>query len=294
MRQLTGYFGAYVAGRRYRRAMPEPRLTAIPAETYLAHLDRESRRFAEVLGGVDPAIPVPSCPDWTAADLVWHLTEVQWFWGSIAGDRITDAGAVDAADQDKPDRPGGYQDLLALFGTARERLAAAVADGPDDTPLWSWAAEQTLRFTRRRQAHEALIHRVDAELTAGIPVQPLDPQLAADGIDEVLTVMWAGMPAWASFLPGEGVLAIQSADTGNDWLIELGRMSGTSTNTGKTYDGPAIAMLESGARAADAQVRGKATDLDQWLWNRGKFGIEPSGAQPVLDRLAALIATGVQ
>ena len=34
-------------------------------------------------------------------------------------------------------------------------------------PAWTWSAEQTVGFTLRRQAHEALIHRLDAEQTAG-------------------------------------------------------------------------------------------------------------------------------
>jgi len=274
--------------------MPGAHLPSIPTEVYLSCLDRESRRFAEVLTGVDPSVPVPTCPDWSAADLVWHLAEVQWFWGSIAGGRVTDADAIDALEAAKPPRPADYQDLLALSGTARERLAAAVADGPDDTPVWSWAAEQTLRFTRRRQAHEALIHRVDAELTAGLPVESLDPALAADGIDEVLTIMWAELPAWAGFAPAEEVIRIETSDTGHSWTVQLGRMTGTSTNTGKTYDEPTVALLEPGGREPDARVRGAASDLDQWLWNRGNTGIDRSGSEPALDGLGALIAAGVQ
>ena len=266
----------------------------IPAEDYQSHLDRESRRFAAILAEVDPSVRVPTCPDWSAADLVWHLTEVQWFWGSIAGGSITDDDAIEAVDSDKPERPEGYKELLALYGTGRERLSTAVADGPDDTPLWSWAAEQTLGFTRRRQAHEALIHRVDAELTAGVPVGSLDPELAADGIDEVLSVMWAELPAWASFSPTEGVIRIEATDTGNTWTIQLGRMSGTSINTGKTYDEPSVALCEPGSHEPDAQVRGSASDLDQWLWNRGNQRIERSGSHAALDGLAALIAAGVQ
>ena len=44
-----------------------------------------------------------------------------------------------------------------------------------------WADDKTVGYIRRRQAHEALIHRLDAELTAGA-VTPLDPDLAADGV----------------------------------------------------------------------------------------------------------------
>ena len=48
-------------------------------------------------------------------------------------------------------------------------------------------------FVRRRQAHEALIHRIDAELTAGRRT-PVDPLLGADGVDEALRVMYGGVP----------------------------------------------------------------------------------------------------
>lgn len=272
--------------------MTDVPLRSIPAEVYLGHLDSESRRFAEVLASVDPAVPVPTCPEWTAADLVWHLTEVQWFWGSIAEGPILDGAEIETLEADKPPRPEGYDDLLALFDTARQRLAAAISEGPDDTPMWSWAAEQTLGFTRRRQAHEALIHRVDAELTAGVPVEPLNSALAADGVDEVLTVMWA-LPGWADFSPGGGVIAIETTDTGHEWLVELGRMTGTSTYSGKTYDEPSAALRAADSREPDARVRGAASDLDAWLWNRGTLGIERSGSQSALDGLVALIAEGV-
>lgn len=265
----------------------------LPAADYLAHLDTESRRFSEVLADADPAVPVPSCPEWSAADLVWHLTEVQWFWGSIAGGPIVDADEIEAVEEAKPPRPDGYPDLLALFESAQQRLAAAIADGPDDSPLWSWAAEQSLGFTRRRQAHEALIHRVDAELTAGVPVGPLDPALAADGIDEVLTVMWA-IPAWSTFNPGGGVIAIEATDTGGAWLVEIGRMTGTSTYSGKTYDELAVAVLPGKSRESEAQVRGTASDLDLWFWNRGSTGIVRTGDQSAQDALTTLIADGVQ
>ncbi|MEJ7770706.1 MAG: maleylpyruvate isomerase family mycothiol-dependent enzyme [Geodermatophilaceae bacterium] len=274
--------------------MPDDPRSPITATVYLDHLDRESGRFADVLAGVDPAVPVPTCPGWTAADLVWHLTEVQWFWGSIAGGRITDEDAADAAEEDKPPRPTDYRELLALCGTARERLTAAVADGPDDAALWSWAAEQTLRFTRRRQAHEALIHRVDAELTAGLAVRSIDARLAADGIDEVLTVMWGDVPEWASFSSMQLVVALETTDTADAWMVELGRMIGTSPRSGRSYDEPTTTLVRPGSRPADALVRGGAADLDLLLWNRGNTGVDRSGDQGALDGLATLIAAGVQ
>ena len=65
------------------------RRISVPAMTsdYLAHLRADSARFAAVLAGTDPAASVPSCPDWSAADLVAHLTEVQTFWGTVVAER---------------------------------------------------------------------------------------------------------------------------------------------------------------------------------------------------------------
>ena len=53
--------------------------------------------------------------------------------------------------------------------------------------VWSWANDQTAGFSYRRQAHEALIHRLDAELAGGERTA-IDARLAADGVGEVLGV----------------------------------------------------------------------------------------------------------
>ena len=42
---------------------------------YLEHIRSESRRFREVLSTCDPDARVPGCPEWNAADLLWHLAE---------------------------------------------------------------------------------------------------------------------------------------------------------------------------------------------------------------------------
>jgi uncharacterized protein (TIGR03083 family) len=164
---------------------------------YLEHLRGDSDRFLEVLLGADPAAPVPSCPDWNADDLLWHLAEVQWFWAEVVRTRTDDPDTVEAA---KPDRPTGREGLTAFFREATASLQGALTAASPEDRAWTWAAEQTVGFVVRRQAHEALIHRVDAELTAGSRT-PMDPRLSADGVDEVLRVMFSDLPAWASFTP---------------------------------------------------------------------------------------------
>ena len=63
----------------------------------------------------------------------------------------------------------------------------------------------------RRQPHEALIHRVDAELAAGAPTG-LDEALATDGVDEILTVMidCHDIPVWSRFEPDGSTAALST------------------------------------------------------------------------------------
>src|SRR5215469_6263772 len=137
---------------------------------FLDHLARESARFAEAITAAPPGATVPSCPGWNADDLLWHLGEVQWLWGMVVRERVTG----DRAETLKPPRPADRAGLAAFYDCASHGLADILAATPPDTPAWTWSEDQTVGFIRRRQAHEALIHRVDAELTAGRRT-PMDP-----------------------------------------------------------------------------------------------------------------------
>ncbi len=132
-------------------------------EDYLRHLRSDSARFREVLTGCDPEARVPGCPDWTAADLLWHLAEVQWFWAHTMRTRPAPADE-DAEGPSAPRRTTGC--WPPSTSTPPALIAVLTAADPAE-PAWSWSDEQTVGFTYRRQAHEALIHRLDAEQTAG-------------------------------------------------------------------------------------------------------------------------------
>lgn len=128
---------------RHRPSHYRARVTRLSAGGYLDHIRSESARFRAALAACDPDAPVPSCPEWTAAD------------------------------------------LLSCFEATNAEFVAALASADPAEAAWSWAAEQTVGFTFRRQAHEAPVHRLDAELAVGA-LTPLDPALAADGVDEAL------------------------------------------------------------------------------------------------------------
>ena len=230
---------------------------------YIAAIAAESDRFSELIREVDQETPVPPCPDWSLQDLAWHLTEVQYFWASIAEDLLTSSDAVQEL------RRPSHAEIPALFDAQSKRLIAALAAHEPDTGCWSWHdAGHNIGWLRRRQAHEALIHRIDAELAAG-QLTDIDHDLAADGIDEILTVMLdaRAIPAWASF-NADGRTATIKVDGGRTWSMLLGRFTGTSPNTGNSYDDPAL-VLAPVDRPPTVAVRGTAPELDMWLWGRG-------------------------
>jgi uncharacterized protein (TIGR03083 family) len=258
---------------------------------YLDHLSRESTRFAAALTAAPPTTRVPSCPDWDADDLLWHLAEVQWFWGTIVREGLQDPNAAEAS---KPQRPAARAGLEAFYEEASSGLREVLAATPPDTSVWTWSSDHSVSFIRRRQAHEALIHRVDAELTADMRT-PMDPRISADGIDEVLRVMYGGLPPWGAFAPDDTkTVRIGATDTGGTWLVRLGRFTGTDDD-GTSYDEPDLHPDDSDPGVpAVATITGTAADLDCWLWHRPPLGpIERSGADSVLSELEAIISPGI-
>jgi len=264
---------------------------------YLAHLARDSARFVDVLAQTRSGTQVPTCPNWDADDLLWHLAEVQWFWGTIVGRGLTRLEDVEALDNGG--RPSDRQSLLAFFNRASVDLHHNLSAASPDTPAWTWSSEQSVGFIRRRQAHEALIHRVDAELAAGDRT-PMDVDLSSDGIDEALKIMYAGLPPWGHFSPDPTrTVRVQTTDTHRFWLVTLGQFTGTDPD-GTTHDEPDIAVAPSDENVPDtgeppaATVRGTAADLDSWLWHRPPPGAVERGGDPlVLQRLEQTIAAGI-
>ena len=254
---------------------------------YVAHLTAESARFGAAIRDVPPAAPVPTCPDWNADDLLWHLAWVQSWWGIVVRDNVDGPQARAAL----PARPNDRAGLLALFDEASRELAGVLAAATPQTPAWTWSTDHTVGFIRRKQAHEALIHRVDAEIVAGRRT-PMDPALSADGVDEALRIMYGGLPDWGSFTPIAGrTLRIRATDTGDTWHVELVRFTGTGPD-GISYDEPDIRTSpDDDGQPTAAAISGTAADLDCWLWHRPTIGeLVRSGEPEALDHFEQAIA----
>jgi uncharacterized protein (TIGR03083 family) len=263
-----------------------------PNLDYFAHIRRESTRFAGCLATSDRSARVPTCPDWDAADLLWHLTEVQLFWGAIVRDRLSDPAAAEAA---KPARPDDFGALLTLFDHATVALLDALASTPGRTEVWTWADDHTVDFVLRRQAHEALIHRLDAELVVSDPTC-VDRDLASDGVDEALTLVFGEVPSWGAFTPDGAHGAIATNDTLAAWKIAFGRFVGTGPDSGKVYDLDSFVVVEEGTDVDPAfTVRGNAADLDAWLWGRAPVSLlAVDGDRELFTRFEQIVSRGVE
>jgi len=271
-------------------ARVSPHHTRLSPDVHLDHLRSESARFRAVLADCDPRARVPACPDWDAADLLWHLATVQRWWAEVLEARPARPEEVE------PPRPGTYDELLAAYDTWSGELADVLATADPAQEAWSWSDDHTVGFVLRRQVHEALVHRVDAEQAAGLASE-IDPRLASDGVHECLDVMYGGLPPWGTWEPGEGLVRVDVTDTGEEFWLRLGTFSGTSPETGSTYaDEDDFHVVDPPADDAepDVVVDGPAAALDLWLWNRGgDADLAVAGDREVLERFTALVATPI-
>lgn len=267
-------------------------MTASETIDRIAVIDHEARRFADVLAAASPEARCPTCPDWNAADLLWHLTEVHAFWaGILSGNARTEAD-MEAVENAKPARPDSIAEMLPLRARATAALLEQLATLDDGEPRWTWwESDQTVGFTRRMQTYEVTMHRVDAELTAGVPVSPIAPDVAAGAVDHCVDVMWGWMPEWASYEP-LAVAEFVASDTGQRWRVEIGHWTGTGPESGKQFDVPR-AVRSATDSPPTVTVTAAVEDLALWAWTRG--GAASITGQPEgVAAVEALIANGIQ
>jgi uncharacterized protein (TIGR03083 family) len=259
---------------------------------FLDHLAADSARFRDALATAPADVRVPTCPDWDADDLLWHLGEVQWFWGEIAERGLTEPEQVDAMDADRGERPADRAGLLDFYDRSSERLRRVLSDLPAETPLWMWADDKTAGYIRRRQAHEAMIHRLDAELTVGDRT-PLDCRLAADGVDEALRIMRGHEPdPDLAHVPTSAPVTIVTVDAMHAWTVTPVRITGTWN--GREIDVQRFLVADGPDDSAVAEICGSAADLDCWLWNRPAEGeITREGEAAALAAVDAVLTDSI-
>ena len=187
------------------------------------------------------------------ADLVWHLTEVHWFWGTIVAEQLPLAARRGPATAPRPDDAG----LVDAFKAGAVKLVEALRESDQSAPCWTWAGwQQDVAFVTRHQVQEAVVHHWDAVNAAGGGSFRVEPAVAADSIDEFLhfSVASDDDPDDPVKPPLDGTLGFRATDTGDAWTLTDGK--------------PGTARVASGLADGVPAVEGTAEDLLLWLYER--------------------------
>ncbi|MGI9610202.1 MAG: maleylpyruvate isomerase family mycothiol-dependent enzyme [Acidimicrobiia bacterium] len=246
-----------------------------------------SARLAGLGESGDLGAAVPACPGWSFADLLWHVLEVQDFWAYVIGNRPEPPERYV-----EPARPLDTELAIGLKNATARLLDALSGADPADV-AWSWSKDKTVGFTIRRQTHEALTHMVDGFQSQGRALPELDPELWSDGVGELVTMFFTGVPDWGTFTRTSEALKLETVDTGDEWTIAFGQLVGTSPDSGTVYDTP-IAECVPGESPA-ASISGAAQDLNLWMWGRGdESRLVKSGDAALVAQLRPLIIDATQ
>jgi uncharacterized protein (TIGR03083 family) len=219
---------------------------------------------------------VPSCPGWTGADLVRHVAEVYLHKAETMRRGTWPAPWP-------PDLPG---DPLVQLDDAYRTLVGEFAAREFGDPTLTWFdPDQTVGFWVRRMAQETVVHRLDAELTADVPHDPVPSDLADDGIEEVLE----------RFLAYSSVV---DPEEFNSHLTECdGRTVQVATESGgwQVQLGPEVVAVERGHSDAEAGVSGESAAVLRWVWRRaGDEAVQLDGNRWVLGKLRMLLGVTTQ
>jgi uncharacterized protein (TIGR03083 family) len=232
--------------------------TGMVDSEFLAGLAADYGDLRDAAAAVELTTPVPSCPGWTVSDLVFHVATVYLHKVTVM--------RTGEWPRDWPPPGLTAEPPLALlgrtYGLLRAEFNARASSSP--TPTW-YDPDQTVAFWIRRMAQETVIHRIDAELAAGLPITPVPAALAVDGIDEVLKRFLAfGSVSWAqdfAQLKGEHLAGQDGSDT-------ITVVAGRTAWTVRPSAG-AVRVEDGGSDHPRVRIEGAPDRVLRWLWGRG-------------------------
>lgn len=151
-----------------------------------------------------PDTHVRSCPAWTGADLLAHLTGFAlWLPDVFAG----------TTSMWTPLPTVNHADALKEWDEALDGLVRTLRQTDLDAPVPNWSiCPDTAEFWLRRSAHEFAVHRWDAATTADSPPAAVPADLARDGIEEYFDSFVATALATGAAPAAEATIALQLRD----------------------------------------------------------------------------------
>lgn len=214
----------------------------------------------------EPDAPVVACDGWDRTTLIRHLC-VPLGWATVQAEAGPDE---ERRFRDAP-RPAEDEDVFDFFEAAVERGVAALAAMDPAATFPTWAGPRPGAWFPRRMAHELAVHRWDA---AG---GSFDAALAVDGVDELLDE-FAPLVDPARLEGRSSTVHLHATDHDDgEWLVTIG---------------PERVASERAHAKGDAAVRGTASDLYLFAWNRVPLDdrFEVLGERAAAERWAATIA----
>jgi uncharacterized protein (TIGR03083 family) len=237
-------------------------------------IQRESRRIIEAYVA-NPDGNVPWSDRWRVGTVARHVAGTHHVVAQvIAGRPDADFGLFASLASPEKNDPS-FPDWFAQ-GTGK--LLTELRSVEPDVACWNFrdGREGRVGFWARRMLHECVVHRWDAQMGAVGAADPIEPDIAIDGIDEFLEVFVDATRSQVNAPAGPTVL-IETRDSSASWTAEL-PVGGRTVRRG-TFD-------------ADIQVRGNASDILLLLWGRmAEFPDSVEVIGPVSDprTLAALL-----
>ena len=218
---------------------------------YGARIDAVERELAALVAAVAAGpldARVPTCPNFAVDDLAKHVGEFCAFWTHVLCEG-TSRPKTPFRDTVGPEGRASWINALAGY------LVTELRATPASTAVWTWyAADQSAAFVGRRCSHELAIHRVDAQLARGA-ADPVDAELAADGIEEIFLLIHQFGRNRQRATPGSGqTLQLHGTDDHPvEWLITLDRDD--------------VHVRREHAQA-DLVLKGAVSDLEMLLYQR--------------------------
>lgn len=244
---------------------------ALHPHRYLELIQADAARMEAL---APPALhrPVPSCPGWDVAEVIRHTAGV--YASKVATLRL---GRRPEPGEWRAEPPQGDQ-LVAWFRSTLKALLDELIEHDPDDAAWSWwPPDQTVGFWYRRMALETVVHRVDVEMAVN-QVTPVDEALAADGVDEVLTVF---LTTRGQREPAARTGAVGVATGERRWSVHL--------------DSDGVRVDEDAADGLPARLRGPAGRLLLYLWGRGSLvGLDVDGDTDLVFELRRRLAAATR
>jgi uncharacterized protein (TIGR03083 family) len=218
---------------------------------YLGQITHDVSVIADVLRQGPRSAPIAGCPGWTVSDLCEHLGGVhRWVIGAI-----TTGGppSIDpASDPAPPDDLARAHWLVDGAARMTHLLAAARPDAPTWHPFP--VEPKVASLWPRRQAHEALVHRWDAEFAVG-RAAAIDTAWAVDGIDEYWNVMLPRLIIREHLAVPASAITVRATDADGVWHVD-----GSTGSVRLTDETPNAVTITGGAQALLLRLWGRPVD----------------------------------